>query len=172
MLCGYSLAGFGVLALVAINPQVGPQEDQPATNPLAVHEKEMEERPLDALAIALRAAKILGKDEKRLITFATQVQERNLSQLGFRQVMELAEVVEKKVVNSSAANRIRISWLQQRGFGLSMSEVRELVGPPARTSSQILYRGQLEQWTYERPTNLVLSFIGTKVYRPYLETVH
>jgi hypothetical protein len=170
MLGVYCSASFGILALAGLSPQQGPQP--PALNPLAAYEKEMQEHPLDALIIARHAAKTFGQEDKRLNALAVQLQERNLPQLGFRQVIELAEVMEKKLEDPSAAKRIRISWLRQRGIGLSELEVRELLGPPAHVSYQVLFRCQVEQWTYVGPATLVLQFLSTKGNISRLQTVH
>jgi len=172
MLSGNWLAGLRILILVAMTWQAGPQQEQAPIEPLAVYEKEMEEHPLDALVIARRAGKMFRKDEKRLKALAAQLLEKSLHQLGFGQVMELVEVVDKDLEDSSAANRIRVSWLRERGFGLSALEVRRLLGPPPRVSSQLLYRGQIEQWGYDRPTAVVLIFFCTKGHTPSLQIVH
>jgi hypothetical protein len=170
MLDVYCSASFGILALVSLSPQQGPQP--PALNPQAAFEKEMREHPSDALVIARRAAKTFGEEDKRLNALAVQLQEKNLPQLGFRQVIELAEVMEKKLEDPLAAKRTRISWLRQRGLGLSESEVRELVGPPAHVSYQFLFRSQVEQWKYDSPAALVLQFLSPKGNISRLQTVH
>jgi hypothetical protein len=169
MLGVYCSASFGILILACLSPQQGPQS--PALSPLAAYEKEMQEHPLDALIIARRAAKTLGEEDKRLNALAVQLQEKNLPQLGFRQVIQLAQVMEKKLEDPSAAKRTRISWLRQRGLGLSELEVRELLGPPAHLSYQVLFRGQIEQWTYDSPA-LVIQFLSTKGNISRLQTVH
>ena len=164
--------GLRIVPLVVLNLEAGPGQGQVADEALAAYEKEMAEHPQEALVIARRAVRAFGKDEKRLYALAVQLQEKNLPFLGLGQVAELAEVAEKKLEDRAANNRIRASWLQQRGLGLSTQEVRQLLGPPEHVSSQILYRRQIEQWSYDLPASLSLIFLCTKGQMPHLQTVH
>ena len=163
--------GLRIVPLVVLNLGVGPGQGQVADEALAAYEKEMAEHPQEALVIARRAVRAFGKDEKRLYALAVQLQEKNLPFLGLGQVTELAETVEK-LEDRAASNRIRVSWLQQRGRGLNTQEVRQLLGPPSHVSSQILYRRQIEQWSYDLPASLSLTFLCTKGQIPHLQTVH
>jgi len=162
--------GLRIVPLVVLN--LGAGQGQVADETLAAYEKEMAQHPQEALAIARRAVRTFGKEEKRLYVLAVQLQEKNLPFLGLGQVAELAEVEEKKLEDLPASNRIRVSWLQQRGLGLSTQEVRQLLGSPAHVSSQILYRRQIEQWSYDLPASLSLTFLWTKGQMPHLQTVH
>ncbi len=164
--------GLRIVSFVVLSLGAGPGQGPVADETLAAYEKEMAEHPREALAIARRAVRAFGKDEKRLYALAVQLQEKNLPFLGLGQVTELAETVEKKLEDRAVSNRIRVSWLQQRGLGLSTQEVRQLLGPPAHVSSQILFRSQIEQWSYDLPASLSLIFLCTKGQIPHLQTVH
>ncbi|SRR6266849_38873 len=164
--------GLRIVPLVVLNLGAGPAQGPVAAETLAAYEKEMAEHPQEALAIARRAVRTFGKDEKRLYALAVQLQEKNLPFLGLGQVTELAETVEKKLEDRAASNRIRVFWLQQRGLGLSTQEVRQLLCPSPHASSQILYRRQIEQWSYDLPASLSLIFLCTKGQIPHLQTVH
>ena len=128
---------------------------------LAAFEKEMAERPLEAVGIARRASALLAVKE----------QEKHLPELSLAQAIELADVSEKKLLNPAMANHIRQTWLAAHGFGLSPEDVRRLVGLPQRISFQVLYGRQVEQWTYERPNQLWLTFTCTKDHTPVLQNV-
>jgi hypothetical protein len=164
--------GLRIFPLIAICLGAEATQGQVAAETLAAYEKEMAQHPQEALAIARRAVKMFVKEEKRLYALAVQLQEKNLPFLGLGQVTELAETMEKKLEDRAASNRIRVSWLQQRGLGLNTQEVRQLLGSPAHVSSQILYRRQIEQWSYDLPASLSLIFLCTKGQIPHLQTVH
>ena len=138
---------------------------------LAAYEKEMAERPLEALSIARRASALFADEEKHLYGLAVKHQEKHLPELSLAQVIELAEVVEKKLQDPAAAYHVRQSWLVARGFGLGQEDVRRLLGLPQKISFQILYGRQLEQWKYERPSRLWLVFLCTKTHISTLQTV-
>ena len=164
--------GLRIFPLVAFCLAAEAAQGPVADETLAAYEKEMAEHPQEALVIARRAVRTFEKDEKRLYTLAVQLQEKNLPFLGLGQVAELADVAEKKLEDRAASNRIRVSWLQQRGLGLSTQEVRQLLGSPTQVSSQILYRRQIEQWSYDLPTPLSIIFLCTKGQTPHLQNVH
>ena len=42
--------------------------------------------------------------------------------------------------------------------GLSLDQVRQMLGPPQRIARQILYHRHLEQWLYDKPHLLRLEF--------------
>jgi len=161
-------AGFvAIISLLGV--QAGPDEK---SERLTAFEKEMKDRPGEALAIARRAVGVLGSDEKRLYGLAVQEQQKILPTLGLAQVTELAEVLEKKLDDPQGGRRIRIVWLQQRGRGLSPSEVRLLLGPPQRIAYQLIYRQQIEQWAYEASPKLWAVFIYTDNHVQRLQKVH
>jgi hypothetical protein len=39
--------------------------------------------------------------------------------------------------------------------GMTMDEVKQILGPPSRTARQILYRRHLEQWQYDEPNGWI-----------------
>jgi hypothetical protein len=138
---------------------------------LAAFEKEMAERPQEALSIARRAAPAFADDEKQLYRWALVHQEKHLPDLSLNQVVELAEAAEKKLDDSQASRRVRINWLLARAAGLSQDEVRRLIGSPQRSSFQFVYSRQLEQWTYDQPAPAWLTFSCTKGQVPRLQSV-
>jgi hypothetical protein len=138
---------------------------------LAAYEKEMAERPLEALSIARRASALFTDEEKHLYGLAVKQQEKHLPELSLSQAIELAEALEKKLQDTASAYHVRQSWLVARGVGLSQEDVRRLLGLPQKISFQILYGRQLEQWNYERPNRLWLTFACTKNHMPTLQTV-
>ncbi len=138
---------------------------------LAAFEKEMVDRPGEALSIARRAATIYVNDEKQLYALAVKHQEKHLAELSLAQAIELAETFEKKLDDPQSGRGVRISWLLSRGPGLHPDEVRCLLGSPLKISFQIVYRRQLEQWTYEQPAPAWLTFSCTKGQVPRLQTV-
>ena len=138
---------------------------------LAAYEKEIAERPLEALSIARRASALFADQEKHLYGLAVKQQEEHLPELSLAQAIELAEAFEKKLEDPDAAYYVRQNWLVARGYGLSQEDVRRLLGLPQKISMQILYGRQLEQWNYERPSRLWLVFLCTKTHIPALQTV-
>ncbi len=54
---------------------------------LAAYEKEMAERPLEALSIARRASALLSDEEKRLYGLAVKHQEKHLRELSLAQAI-------------------------------------------------------------------------------------
>ncbi len=139
---------------------------------LAVYEKEMAERPLEAMSIARRATVPFPDDEKQLFKLAANQLEKRLSELSLAQALELAEVLEKKLEDSQAGRRIRFNWIQARSPGLSQEEVRRLLGSPQRNSFQVVYFRQIEQWIYDQPVPAKLTFSCTKGQSPRLDVVH
>jgi len=140
-------------------------------NELAAYEKEMAERPLEAISIARRGAALFAGREKHLHELAAKYQEKHLVELSLAQAIELAEVLDKKLQEPAEANRVRSKWLAARGLGLSQVEVRGFLGLPQKISFEVLYCCQLEQWTYERPNRLWLTFTCTKNQIPILHAV-
>ena len=55
--------------------------------------------------------------------------------------------------------------------GMTGTEVRNRLQAPKRVARQILYRRYLEQWTYERPSRLVV-LQGSKGQELHVLTVH
>jgi len=137
----------------------------------AAFEKEMAERPREALSIARRAAIGFAGDEKQLYAWAVNLQEKYLAELSLAQALELAEAFENKLEDPQSGRRVRIDWLIARAPGASQAEVRRLLGSPQRNSFQIVYRRQVEQWIYDQPVPAWLTFSCTKgqIYR--LQTV-
>lgn len=138
---------------------------------LAAFEKEMIDRPREALSIARRAAAVYANDEKQFFTLAVKHQEKHLAELSLAQAIELAETIEKKLEDSQSGRGLRINWLLSRGPGLSPDEVRRLLGSPLKISYQIVYRRQLEQWIYEQPAPAWITFSCTKGQIPRFQTV-
>jgi hypothetical protein len=138
---------------------------------LAAYEKQMAERPLEALNIARRASALFADQEKHLYEMAAKNQENHLLELSLGQAIELAEVLEKKLQDPAEASHVRSSWLAARGLGLSQDDVRRFLGLPQKISFQILYSRQLELWKYEGPARLLLTFVCTKNQHPALRSV-
>jgi hypothetical protein len=161
--------GFGVFCLAIVN--LAPAQDQVGKEQLAAFEKEIKEHPGEALAIARRAVGILGSDEKKLYSLAAQEQQKILPSLGLAQLIELAEVLEKKLDDAQGGRRVRTDWLQQRGLGLSPPEVRQLLGPPQRIAYQLIYRQQIEQWAYDGSPKIWAVFIYTDNHVQRLQRV-
>jgi len=138
---------------------------------LAAFEKEMAERPQEALSIARRAAATFADAEKMLYSSAVKEQEKHLAELNLSQVLDLAEAFEKKLVDHHAGRRIRINWLTARALGLTQDEVRRLLGLPQKSSFQIVYRRQIEQWVYDQPVPAWLTFSCSKGQIPRLQSV-
>jgi hypothetical protein len=138
---------------------------------LAALEKEMADRPQEALSIARRAAAANADTEKALYALAAKEQEKHLGDLSLAQALELAEAMEKKLDDSQAARRVRITWLVARGPGLNQEEVRRVLGAPKRNSLQIVYFRQIEQWVYDQPVPALLAFSCTKGQIPRLQTI-
>jgi hypothetical protein len=132
-------------------------------------EKEMAERPQEALAIARRASFVSGKDRKRLFGLAARYQEKELKNLSEAQAVELAKVLENTLGDPKASLRVRLDWLRYRG--MTQEEVLRLLGPPKRVSWQILYRHQIEQWVYDEPA-VRIDFDCAKGLDPKLLSVH
>jgi hypothetical protein len=133
-------------------------------------EKEMAERPQEALAIARRAGFVSAEDRKRLFGLAARYQEKELKSLNEAQTVELAKVVENTLGDPKASLRIRLDWLKFRG--MTEEEVLRLLGPPKRVSWQILYRHQIEQWLYDEPAAVRIDFDCVKGLDPKLLSVH
>jgi len=159
----------GIVSLVVLGGRSG--QDQGGAEQLATFEKEIVDHPLEALAIARRSAGVLGKEETRLYRLAAQQQEKVMPSLGLGQVTELAEVLEKKLVDPQTSWQVRVAWLQQRGLGLSSPEVRQLLGSPRSFSLQMLYRRQIEKLVYDQPGRLWLTFIYTNGHAGRLQHV-
>ncbi len=53
--------------------------------------------------------------------------------------------------------------------GMSLDQVRDILGPPRRIARQILYQRYLEQWVYESPLLLRLEFDCRRGQRPVLQ---
>ena len=138
---------------------------------LTAIEKEMAERPREAISIARRAATAFPDEEKQLYTWAVNHQEKYLAELSLAQALDLAEAWEKKLEDSQAGRRVRINWLMARAPGASQDEVRRMLGSPQRNSFQIVYCRQVEQWIYEQPVPAWLTFTCTKGQIPRLQTV-
>jgi hypothetical protein len=160
----------GIISLVV--PEERPSQSQVGAEPLASFEREIMDHPAEGLATARRAVGVLGKEENRLYRLAAKQQEKILLSLGLGQVTELAEVLEKKLDDPQASRRVRIGWLEQRGLGLSPPEVRRLLGSPRHFAVQILYRRQIERWSYDQPATLWLTFICTDGQTVRLQHVH
>jgi hypothetical protein len=171
MLLSCWLFGLRFVSLIVLTLGAEAGQDQGGAEPLAAFEKEIVDHPLEALAIARRAAGVFGKEETRLYRLAAQQQEKILPSLGLGQVTELAEVLEKKLVDPQTSWQVRIAWLQQRGLGLSPSEVHQLLGSPRSFSLQMLYRRQIEKWVYDQPGRLWLTFIYTNAHTGRLQHV-
>ncbi len=133
-------------------------------------EKEMAERPQEALAIARRAPFVDAKDRKRLFSIAARYQEKELRNLSEAQVVELAKVFEDTLADPKAALRVRLAWMRHRA--MTQEEVLRLLGQPNRVSWQILYRHQIEQWAYENPAAIRIDFDCVKGHDPKLLSVH
>jgi hypothetical protein len=133
-------------------------------------EKEMAERPLEALAIARRAPFVDAEDRKRLFSIAARYQEKQLRNLSEAQVVELAKVFEDTLGDQLGALRVRLGWLRQRA--MTQEEVVRLLGQPKRVSWQILYRHQIEQWAYEDPAAVRIDFDCVKGQDPRFLRVH
>ena len=172
MLWCYWLAGLSILPSVPLGGLAQTDQKQAEAEPLAVIRKEMAEHPLDALAIARRATQNFKQEEKHFYALAAQLQEKNLHQLSFGQVLELVDVVESKLQDLPTSMRIRVSWLQQRGNNLLPQEVRQILGSPRHVSSQILFRRQIEQWNYDLPISVSLTFSCTEGHDIRLQAVH
>jgi len=155
-----------------LNLGAGPEETQASAEQLSAYEKEMADHPLEALTIARRASSVLGKDEKQLYQSAAEQQEKNLALLGLGQIIELAEVLQKKLDDPQSSRRVRVSWLEQRGMGLTPEQVRQLLGPPQQVTSEILYRRQIDQWVYNQPTALWINFSYTNGHMARVRSVH
>jgi hypothetical protein len=56
--------------------------------------------------------------------------------------------------------------------GMTPTEVRDLVGPPARVARQILYGRYLEQWAYDKPYRAWIEFNCVKGQKPFVLAVH
>jgi hypothetical protein len=56
--------------------------------------------------------------------------------------------------------------------GASPEEVRKRLGPPARIARQVLYQRILEQWVYDRPWSVRLTFDRPRGRVPTLLTIH
>jgi hypothetical protein len=138
---------------------------------LAAIEKEMAERPREAISIARRGATAFPGDEKQLYAWAVNQQEKYLAELSLAQALELVEVCENKLEDPQAGRRVRINWVTTHAPGASQDEVRRLLGSPQRNSFQIVYRRQLEQWIYEQPVPASLTFSCTKGQIQRLQTV-
>jgi hypothetical protein len=123
------------------------------------------------MSIARRAATVLESDEKQLYSWAAKRQEKILPELSLAQAVELAEVFEKKLEDGQAGRRVRINWLTGHAPGLTQDEVRRLLGSPQKQTFQIVYRRQLEQWIYQQPAPVWLTFSCTKGQIPRLQTV-
>jgi hypothetical protein len=139
---------------------------------LAALEKDMAERPQEAVSIARRASASFADDEKQLYSWAVKRQEKILVELSLAQGIELAEVFEKKLDDAQAGRRVRLNWIKDHAPGLTPDEVRRLLGSPQRNSFQIVYRRQVEQWIYEQPVPISLTFSCTKGQIPRLQAVH
>ncbi len=138
---------------------------------LGSYEKEMAERPQEAMSIARRAATVLTGDEKQLFSWAAKRQEKILAELSLAQAIELAEVFEKKLEDAQAGRHVRITWLTSHVTGLTPDDVRRLLGLPQKQTFQIVYRRQLEQWVYEQPSAVWLTFSCTKGHVHRLQAV-
>jgi hypothetical protein len=55
--------------------------------------------------------------------------------------------------------------------GMTPTEVRQLLGPPARVARQILFRRHLEQWIYDQPETIRVEFNCVRGEEPYVLTV-
>jgi hypothetical protein len=55
--------------------------------------------------------------------------------------------------------------------GLSDQEVRRRVGPPGKTSRQILLHRSIEQWHYDAPRHLRLTFDCERGRKPTLRHI-
>jgi hypothetical protein len=135
-------------------------------------EKEMAEKPEDALAIARRVADQFAdaNDRKRFLASAARLQKSQLKNLTEVQAADLAKTFETDLSDGQAALQVRLSWLKQRAK--TQEEVRRLLGPPGRISWQVLYRHQIEQWIYEDPAPLRINFDCAKGLEPQLVNVH
>lgn len=56
-------------------------------------------------------------------------------------------------------------------IGLSDQEVRQRLGPPEKTSRQILLHRSIEQWHYEAPRPLRLTFDCERGQKPTLRRI-
>jgi hypothetical protein len=56
--------------------------------------------------------------------------------------------------------------------GMSPEEVRKRLGPPARVARQILHQRILEQWLYDRPWSVRITFDHPRGQPPVLRSVH
>jgi hypothetical protein len=167
----YSSIVFLVAAAFHFPPVTACEDFIQEKKELAAYEKEMAERPLEALNIARRASASFGDQEKHLYELAAEYQRKHLLELTLAQAIELAEVLEKKLHDPAKAHHVRSSWLAARGLGLSQNELRRFLGLPHKISFQVLYTRQLELWKYERPARLQLTFICTKSQNATLDAV-
>jgi hypothetical protein len=56
--------------------------------------------------------------------------------------------------------------------GMTPEQVREIVGAPKRLSRQILYHRYLEQWIYDTPVPVHLTFDCPRGRKPQLLSLH
>jgi hypothetical protein len=106
-------------------------------------EKEMADRPLEAFAIARRAADKVGdrpEAVQQLFAAAARVQEQHLNQLNEEQVAELANVHTQTLGDARAAERVKRRWLNQRREGLGPAD-----GPGRVALARLSWR-----WLHDR----------------------
>src|SRR6516164_8735279 len=117
-----------IVAAIHFQPMAAWEEFGQEGKELAAYEKEIAERPLEAISIARRASVLFADQEKHLHELAAKYQEKHLLELSLVQATELAEVLEKKLQDPAEANHVRSSWLAARGVGLSQGDIRGFLG--------------------------------------------
>jgi hypothetical protein len=105
---------------------------------------------------AKRAAEA-GNDPVRLLELSSRADEDTARRLRTK-VRELLQANARQLDSESLRKLAqRIAHILPAVAG-SAAEVTEVLGKPGKTSRQIVFRQFLEQWTYEHPLPLIITF--------------